>query len=91
MHWLVCFDISDNKARREVVKLLLSSGVRVQYSMYEIQLKPPEFTALTAAVDEWLDDETDRVHYVPLNPTDRANRRAFGIAPLVTFQDFWVL
>ena len=90
VHWLVCFDITDNKARREVVKLLLAAGVRVQYSMYEIKLSPPDFKALSEAIDDWI-DATDRVHYVPLNPTDRANRRAFGVGPLVTFQDFWVL
>lgn len=90
MHWLVCFDISDHKARRDVVKRLLTCGVRVQYSMYEITLKPPEFKVLSQQISELI-DETDRVHYVPLNPTDLANRRAFGTAPLVKFNHFWVL
>lgn len=90
MHWLVCFDIGDNKVRRQVVNVLLSAGVRVQYSMFEITATPPEFKALSGYIASLI-EEPDRLHYIPLNPTDLAHRRAFGIAPVVKFSHYWLV
>lgn len=40
MHvYLVCFDISDDRARRDIGRLLLHYGSRVQESVFEIMLK----------------------------------------------------
>ncbi|UAA40361.1 CRISPR-associated endonuclease Cas2 [Paraneptunicella aestuarii] len=37
--YVVCFDISDDKVRRNVVKALMQYGDRVQYSVFELAFK----------------------------------------------------
>lgn len=37
--YVVCFDISDDRVRRRVVKQLLKYGDRVQYSVFELAFK----------------------------------------------------
>lgn len=39
--YLVCFDISDDKIRRNVGKLLCQYGDRVQESVFEIMIRSP--------------------------------------------------
>jgi len=38
MKWVVCFDISDNKKRKIVGDMLEEFGVRVQRSVFEIEI-----------------------------------------------------
>lgn len=38
MIYLVCFDVSDDKVRNLLVKVLLKYGRRVQYSIFELEL-----------------------------------------------------
>lgn len=40
--YLACFDISNDRIRTRVGKLLLRYGERVQYSVFEIAIKRPE-------------------------------------------------
>jgi CRISPR-associated protein Cas2 len=41
-HYLVCFDIQDDKIRAKLSRLLEKYGVRVQGSVFEISFKTPE-------------------------------------------------
>jgi len=40
--WLICFDVSDDKQRRQVVKTLLGHGLRVQRSVFEVTTSSDE-------------------------------------------------
>lgn len=55
MHYLICYDISENKIRRKVVNFLESVALRVQYSVFtcdvsdrQIRSVKNELTILTA-------------------------------------------
>lgn len=43
MHiYLACFDITDDKSRNKIGKMLGSYGDRVQYSVFEISIEHPQ-------------------------------------------------
>ena len=63
--WMVSYDISDNKARRQVHNLLLDHGQRVQYSVFECRLKPRQRDQLRAEVQTHL-QVGDSVRWYPL-------------------------
>lgn len=58
--YLACFDISDDKQRRNVSRRLEHFGVRVQYSVFEISLNSlPELNDLKKALKEMVEEDDD--------------------------------
>ncbi|WP_217536135.1 CRISPR-associated endonuclease Cas2 [Vibrio metschnikovii] len=90
MHLLICFDISDDKRRRKVVKELLAHGQRVQHSVFEARLTESAAHKLVTKIGKLITDQ-DRVHYVPLCGKDLGARMADGIGKVWHFADYRVV
>ena len=82
MLYLVCFDISDDKARTRVGKYLGAFGNRVQRSVFEVELQDQ------AAVDyvlkklsDWL-EEGDDLRFYPLCRQCCDNALAYADKPI---------
>ena len=58
--YIVCYDISDDRRRSTLSRLLTGYGVRVQWSMFECVLNDLEIRRLVAAIDRVI-DERDNV------------------------------
>jgi CRISPR-associated protein Cas2 len=55
MHWLVCFDIQDDRSRSRISRYLEKVGVRVQGSVFEVILrKESQRTSLIKALKKIL-------------------------------------
>ena len=68
-----CYDIADHRTRRNVARILLGFGRRVQESVFELQLDPDDLRELKATVGAWL-AKTDRFDLYPIDtrrPKDR--------------------
>ncbi|MCU0588877.1 MAG: CRISPR-associated endonuclease Cas2 [Syntrophobacteraceae bacterium] len=64
MFYLVCFDISDDKARYRAVKVLKGYGYRVQKSVFECpDLTEKRFLKLKDRLERLIDQVTDSVRY----------------------------
>lgn len=50
MHWVVAYDIRDDRRRRKVEKILRAYGFRVQYSVFECALEATKLARLRAAL-----------------------------------------
>ena len=50
MRVVISYDISDDKRRREVAKIIEGYGYRVQYSVFECDLKRQQMKALQKAL-----------------------------------------
>ncbi len=50
--YIVAYDISDDKERRAVVKVLQHFGERVQYSVWLCYIEKPQLKKLHARLDE---------------------------------------
>jgi len=64
MFYLVCFDITDDKARYRAVKVLKGFGYRVQKSVFECpDLTEKKFLKLKDRLEGLIDETTDSVRY----------------------------
>ena len=67
MRYVICYDITNNKRRRLVVKILEGMGYRVQYSVFECDLTPQQFKKLRARLRPLVKARTnDSIRYYPL-------------------------
>jgi len=64
---LVVYDISDNRARLKLAKLLERFGLeRVQYSAFRGELNPNDREVLARRVRRFVRDERDCIFIIPL-------------------------
>lgn len=63
---VIAYDISDDRRRRQVDKLLCGFGERVQWSVFECYLSLHRQQQLLAAMRRLLDLEEDSVRLYPL-------------------------
>ena len=60
MLYLVCYDVSDDKRRTNIAKILLAYGDRVQYSVFEVMIQSKsQFNALCEQLQKIVDEEQD--------------------------------
>ncbi|WP_261887469.1 CRISPR-associated endonuclease Cas2 [Vibrio aerogenes] len=85
--YAVCFDISDDKVRRRVGKILLSYGDRVQESVFEIAVKTPyQLNSVSEKIQRLL-DETDKVRFYRLCARCRAHSHVLGEGRIADWPD----
>jgi CRISPR-associated protein Cas2 len=58
---LIIYDISSNKRRTKMAKLLESYGFRVQRSAFEAVVSMPEYLKLLKRIDRLVDEQNDYV------------------------------
>ncbi len=63
VHYLICYDIADEKRLRKVAKIMEDYGERVLYSVFECLLAPWELEELRDKVESILVPEEDNVIY----------------------------
>lgn len=81
MNYLVCFDISDDKIRRRIVRRLDEYGTRVQFSVFEVQLKPAQLKNMRQFFYKTI-HTTDKIMITPLNGKDLGGRKCDGIGQI---------
>ena len=62
----VAYDIPDDRRRTKVMNLLYGYGVRVQYSVFECELRPTDLEQLKQRMRRLLQKETDDVRFYSL-------------------------
>lgn len=65
-HFLVTYDITDDKRRNGVFETLQANGDHAQYSVFLCQLNPLELARLRAAVQPLIDSTEDQILIVEL-------------------------
>ena len=66
MNMIVAYDIADDKRLIRIAKVMLDYGVRVQKSIFEVNVTPPVFRELKERVEKIIVAEEDGVKYYPL-------------------------
>jgi len=62
-HYLICYDIADDKRLRKVAKIMEDYGERVLYSVFECFLTPVQLESLRRVVEPILDPLEDSIRY----------------------------
>ncbi|MCA9983219.1 MAG: CRISPR-associated endonuclease Cas2 [Anaerolineales bacterium] len=68
MRLLVSYDISSDKRRRQVVKILEGYGYRVQYSVFECEVNKREFEAMLGRLKPLVSTrQEESIRFYPLS------------------------
>lgn len=74
---LIAYDIADDIRRSHVAKHLQAYGMRVQYSVFLVDLKPAKVQRLLDSLSHLVDSEQDSVLVCCLGPVSSLRRRDF--------------
>jgi len=80
MHWLIIYDISDDKRLNKVRKTIVKYAHRVQLSVYEMYASEKTLEELRLEIKDIIEEEEDYVVYFKLCERDWQNRLKFGLA-----------
>jgi len=61
MNILIPYDVSDDKRRREVDKILSSFGKRINYSVFELQVTKVQYREIIGLLEEATDPKYDHI------------------------------
>jgi len=82
-NWVVvAYDIPDDRRRTQVMNLLQGYGVRVQYSVFECEVRPADLEELKQRMRRLIRKEEDDVRFYPLCQSCLEKVSALGKAKL---------
>lgn len=89
---LVTYDISSEDATcakrlRHVAKHCLNFGQRVQYSVFEIEVNPAQWTMLRATLEEIINHDVDSLRYYYLGKNWQNKVEHIGAKPVLDLND----
>lgn len=64
--FIITYDITKNKIRRKVSKILEDYGVRVQYSVFESDMNEKELNKVIVYLKKIIDTTTDNIKFYDL-------------------------
>ena len=79
MRYLVSYDIADARRRDRAGHLLMGFGERVQESVYEVELREPQWHGLSAGLDALVRYESDQWRAWRLCAADRPDVTDLGL------------
>ncbi|WP_457621965.1 CRISPR-associated endonuclease Cas2 [Persephonella sp.] len=77
MRFIVCYDISDNRKRQKVAKLLKGFGIRTQFSVFEVDCSRSVIEAILIAVDSII-DPIDKFFVYPVDDKNLKKIKRIG-------------
>ena len=90
--WYLSYDIADARRLRQVAKLALSQGERVQKSLYLCAMSAEQTQALHAALAQLHDPDEDRLMLRPVCRSCRAQTRVQGMGGHPErHEPFWII
>lgn len=84
--YVIAYDIPEDRRRTRLANLLKSYGERVQLSVFECWLSPPELEVLKKRIGEKLDLAEDSVRIYKSYPAVQV----LGVGPIPEEKDFYV-
>ncbi len=84
LFYLICYDIPDDKRRKKIAALLEGYGERVQYSVFECNLKTKQYRVLQIRLRKIFNPEKDNLRFYPISTHTFAQIEVWGVAVEVT-------
>ena len=84
-HWIILYDIRNQRRLARVAKLLESYGIRVQYSVFETDADEKVVEHIKKRLSKIIDPDEDTVLILPLCESDYCKQEQYGkkvICPL---------
>jgi len=78
MLWLICYDMTDNRRRYRIDRILKGYGRRVQKSVFECHLERPRRRELERRLIQVVDASEDNIRFYPLCGNDLVRVKVQG-------------
>lgn len=88
MKVLVIYDISHPRRIQRVSKILLDYGIRVQKSIFELDVTSKQLAKIKKEVEIEIEEEEDGVKYFPLCSACSGKMLALGVGANTSIKDF---
>jgi CRISPR-associated protein Cas2 len=75
----IAYDITDDRRRNKMAKLLSRYGNRVQYSLFEAEITEVQFGAMQTAVKRTISEQEDSVRYYLLGSKPESRVKIEGL------------
>ncbi|NPA51791.1 MAG: CRISPR-associated endonuclease Cas2 [Aquificae bacterium] len=79
MRFIICYDVSDDKRRNKLSKLLKAFGIRTQFSVFEVEAPKEVILKLLEEAEEIL-DEIDKIFAYPIDDKNIKNIQRLGLS-----------
>lgn len=89
MIMVFAYDVRTDRRRRRIAGMLERIGVRVQRSVFEVVMKPPDADALGMRIAAEL-GEADSLRVYAVDAHGYRRTRTYGVTPMVTRGDYHV-
>lgn len=91
MRWVIAYDVACDRRRERVARLLEACGERVQYSVFEAEMRHDELAHLVDALASELAPPADRLRVWRLCGACQRATHAVGGAPIAERDVAWVV
>jgi CRISPR-associated protein Cas2 len=91
MQYWVCCDIADDRRRQRLSDVLLDFGTRVQESVFQCLLEPSLAEEMMLRVRRTVEENTDKVHVVPLCDSCAGRIVTYGIATQASDPEYLII
>ena len=81
MFYLICYDVTCDRRRNRVARLLKGFGMRVQKSVFECVLSPEQFEMVCRKLEGYLEIEEDQVRFYLMSASTRRKVAIVGLQP----------
>lgn len=76
-HYVICFDIFDDRRRRRIVKHLERFSHRIQYSVFCVDADEERILKIRQGIERWIDEE-DSLFIFPIESHGWQNKIIYG-------------
>ncbi len=83
MKFIFCYDISDHRKLQKIAKRMEKFGIRVQYSIFEVDTTYSDAKKILKELENIMDKETDRIYVFPVE--DDNYRETIRVGKLENF------
>ena len=87
MNYTITYDISNDKNRGKINKILKEYGMRTQFSVFEVSLGKKDLGRLLFELSEYVDIKTDRLFAFPIsnknNSINRIGKKVIGLGGII--------
>lgn len=74
MHYLICYDIADDRRRRRLTRVLEGYGHRLHESAFQARLRPAQLARLNQRIASLLNLQADQLSIYSLCARDQTDR-----------------
>ena len=91
MRHVIAYDISDDRRRERIAKVLEGFGQRVQLSVFEVECETRDLTALVASLERLIHENSDGIRIYRLCANCHAATHTIGATPTVHEPLAWIV